>query len=270
MFCQTINKSASRDALTSTDSNSLLGTISMNIYNTLLSSDKIHRRYAIRYMNFIESRPKNRNLKYSEQHHILPRSLYPEFEDEPLNLISLTAKEHYIAHHLLYKAFPKSYSMLRAFWGMCNGWQDLSTQHRYTPQNTSRTYSELRKHVAIEMSKRMSEHNPYTQQKIKDRIIEKHGGLGNSSDTIFAKQKQTMIEKFGTDNYFKLPEFILGIAERNRNAWKDSDVKEKRIANMKIGLMNRPILKCPHCGKESKSNSNMKRYHFDNCKFTVV
>lgn len=242
----------------------------MNIYNTLLSSDKIHRRYAIRYMNFIESRPKNRNLKYYEQHHILPRSLYPEFEDEPLNLISLTAKEHYIAHHLLYKAFPKSYFMLNAFWGMCNGWQDSNTQDRFIPKNTSRIYSELKQAISKRMSERMAEQNPYAQQKIKDRIIEKHGGLGNSSDTIFAKQKQTMIEKFGTDNYFKLPEFISGIAERNRNAWKDSDAKEKRIANMKIGLMNRPILECPHCGKESKSNSNMKRYHFDNCKFTVV
>ena len=216
------------------------------------------------------SRPKNRNLGYSEQHHILPRSIFPEFEFDPDNLILLTAKEHYIAHHLLYRAFPKSYYMLRAFWGMCNGWQDSTTQDRFIPKSTSRIYSELRQAVSKEMSKRMSEHNPYTQQKIKDKIIEKHGGLGNSSDTIFAKQKQTMIEKFGTDNYFKLPEFISGIAERNRKAWEDPNAKEKRIANMKIGLMNRPILKCPHCGKESKSNSNMKRYHFDNCKFTVI
>lgn len=151
---------------------------------------------------------------------------------------------------------------------MSNGWQESSTQNRYIPQNTSQIYSELRKHVSIEMSKRLTEHNPYTQQSIKDKIIKKHGGLGNGSTAIFAKQKQTMLERFGTDNYFKLPEFVSGIAERNRKSWKDPEAKEKRIANIKIGLMNRPILQCPHCGKESKSNSNMNRYHFDRCKST--
>ena len=242
----------------------------MNIYDILMSSNGIYHRYAIRYINFIKSRPKNRNLEYSEQHHILPKSIFPEYQFNSENLILLTAKEHYIAHHLLYKAFPKSYSMLHAFWGMCNGWQDSNTQDRFIPKNTSRIYTELKQTFSKRMSERMIEQNPYAQQKIKDKIIENHGGLGNSSDTIFAKQKQTMIEKFGTDNYFKLPEFISGIAERNRNSWKDSDAREKRIANMKIGLMNRPILKCPHCGKESKNNSNMKRYHFDNCKSVVV
>ena len=241
----------------------------MNIYDILLSSSEIHNRYAIRYINFIKSRPKNRNLEFSEQHHILPRSLYPGFEFNLENLILLTPKEHYIAHHLLYKAFPNSYRMLRAFWGMCNGWQNLNTQKRFSPKNTSRIYSELRKVVATEMSRRMSETNPYTQKKVKDKIIEKHGGLGNASVSIFSKQKQTMLDRYGVDNYFKSPEFIAGISERNRNAWKDPSAKETRIANMKIGLMNRPILKCPHCEKQSKSNSNMKRYHFDNCKYVT-
>ena len=238
----------------------------MSIYDELLSNNNICHRYAVRYINFIKSRPVDRKLDYVEQHHILPKSLYPAFEFNKDNLISLTPKEHYIAHLLLYRAFPKSYFMLRAFWCMCNGWYFSETQKRLKPRTTSKIYSVLRETISDEMSKRMSKNNPYTQQKIKDKIIEKHGGLGNASQSISAKQKQTMMDRYGIDNYFKSPEFIAGIAERNRNSWKDPDAKEKRIANMKIGLMNRPILECPHCGKQSKSNSNMKRYHFSNCK----
>lgn len=37
-------------------------------------------------------------------------------------------------------------------------------------------------------------------------------------------------------------------------------------ANISKALIQREPLKCPHCDMVSKSASNMKRYHFDNCK----
>ncbi len=39
----------------------------------------------------------------------------------------------------------------------------------------------------------------------------------------------------------------------------------KRVAEGKCSLSNKPIVTCPHCGK-SGDNSNMKRWHFNNCK----
>jgi hypothetical protein len=124
----------------------------------------------------------------------------------------------------------------------------------------------LKQKLSIEASKRLSQNNPYTSDKVKEMIINKHGGLGNGSQSIFDKQKRTMIETYGVDNIFKHPDFITSNVERTRQSWKDEDKKAKRIANMKEGLKNRPILECPHCGMQSKSNSNMQRYHFDNCK----
>ena len=38
---------------------------------------------------------------YCEYHHIKPRSIYPELIDEQSNIVALTAKEHYVAHHIL-------------------------------------------------------------------------------------------------------------------------------------------------------------------------
>lgn len=62
-----------------------------------------------RYLKFIESR-KNRQLSinsYIEVHHILPRSLAPKYKklkDHPWNAVSLTPREHIIAHIMLYRA----------------------------------------------------------------------------------------------------------------------------------------------------------------------
>lgn len=50
---------------------------------------------------------------YSELHHIWPRSL--SGGNEPENLVRLTAKEHFVAHHLLTKIFPDSREMAFAF-----------------------------------------------------------------------------------------------------------------------------------------------------------
>jgi hypothetical protein len=73
-----------------------------------------------RYTKFIEGR-KNReidkNFTYTEIHHINPRSLGGTNDVD--NLICLTAREHYIAHWMLFKVYPNSYKMFNAFYSMC-------------------------------------------------------------------------------------------------------------------------------------------------------
>lgn len=40
-------------------------------------------------------------VKYTETHHILPRSMFPEYDKEPWNLVRLTYQQHYRAHEIL-------------------------------------------------------------------------------------------------------------------------------------------------------------------------
>jgi hypothetical protein len=54
---------------------------------------------------------------YIERHHIIPLSL--KGEDIDLNIVSLTAKEHFVAHHLLWK-IHRNPPMTKAFMLMCN------------------------------------------------------------------------------------------------------------------------------------------------------
>ena len=71
------------------------------------------------YNCLIEKRKQFPILKtnqYCEQHNIIPQCLGGK--DEPFNLVNLTLKEHYLAHHLLIKIYSGTdaeYKMILAF-----------------------------------------------------------------------------------------------------------------------------------------------------------
>lgn len=72
------------------------------------------------YERLIEKRrrePLDRNTVYCEKHHFIPRCMGGT--NEAWNLIYLTAKEHFIAHHLLYLMNPTNLSLMSAFMAMC-------------------------------------------------------------------------------------------------------------------------------------------------------
>jgi hypothetical protein len=85
----------------------------------------------------------------TEEHHVLPESLCGplESEDRILRefLVPLTPKEHYIAHHLLLKIYPKESkerkSMFYAFNYMCHS---PSNKGRSEYKITARTFEMLR------------------------------------------------------------------------------------------------------------------------------
>ena len=70
--------------------------------------------------NAIIERANNRILDkniYAEKHHIIPQSMGGTNISE--NIVRLTAKEHFVAHHLLWKIY-KNPQMTKAFMLMCN------------------------------------------------------------------------------------------------------------------------------------------------------
>lgn len=66
-----------------------------------------------KHYDLLINRAINRTIDgYTENHHIIPRCMGGI--DEKSNLVSLTAKEHYVAHQLLVKIYPKEYKLLYA------------------------------------------------------------------------------------------------------------------------------------------------------------
>lgn len=64
------------------------------------------------YDNLIECRKALSYKGYTEKHHIIPRCLGGN--DEPSNLVYLSAREHFIAHALLCKIYPGNFKLASA------------------------------------------------------------------------------------------------------------------------------------------------------------
>ena len=97
-----------------------------------------NNKYTKWYFNIITAARNQRELEYSEKHHIIPKSLGGS--NDPSNLVALTAREHFICHWLLVRIYPNSTKLFHALWGMCN--QKNKVQKRYVPP--SRAYEEAR------------------------------------------------------------------------------------------------------------------------------
>lgn len=104
------------------------------------------------YNRIIENRIENVYAGYTENHHILPRSLGGS--DDKTNLVRLNAREHFICHLLLTKIYdfntPSGKKMVKAFMMMmCSS----ENQERYI---TSKDFKVLREKFAQIQSENQS------------------------------------------------------------------------------------------------------------------
>lgn len=81
----------------------------LNTFCTLGALKKMN--YERIYKNIVSS---NYSLfEYVEKHHIIPRCVGGTDDDS--NIVSLSAKAHYVAHHILTKIYPKNPKLMFAF-----------------------------------------------------------------------------------------------------------------------------------------------------------
>jgi len=99
-------------------------------------------RWVIRYQKFINY-AKHRQLplnQFYETHHIKPRSQGGDNSKD--NLIKLTLREHFLAHYILAKAYPKHLGLVSAFVQMCNkNFDKLGYDFIIRKYTTSKMYS---------------------------------------------------------------------------------------------------------------------------------
>lgn len=166
-------------------------------------------------------------------HHVLPRSIYPEYSSLPspsFNLVLLTYKEHLFAHHMLYEIYGRSGPMSNAFKRMCynkDSKKFVKSSHMTSLKNSNYTHSE-------EIRKKISEN------------------LGR--DKISRAQKRLYEE--GSSNLISLNEKRI---EEGTHNFLDSETQKKgtEAAAKKIWF-------CPHCEKSGRGG--FVAQHFDNCK----
>lgn len=233
--------------------------------------------YALVYESLINTR-RNRQLdinEYYEVHHIIPRSMGGSNEKE--NLIHLTAREHYIAHRLLYKIHNNS-KMAAAWFFMCTG--DIKGRETYS----SKHYERARKAHSKHMKKTMKgsgnhfygkQHTNESKAKIgkanKNRV-KSQTEIDNWVKKVASKPKNAQHrKKLGKSKkgMLTLKNIVtletIFIKHYHKNLYSNAIWKTTYIASR---ILNKyVIVTCPHCKKESESNNaTFSRWHFDNCK----
>jgi hypothetical protein len=214
--------------------------------------------------NNIILRAKNRpdTVGYFEIHHILPRCLGGNNSKE--NLVRLTAKEHFLCHYLLYKmqapATPAYYKMIYAFKMMKA--QQPGTDRYFN----ARLYESARTVFAEAMSAARigKTHSEETKQKLRAAATGK-----TQSEEM--KQKMSVYwtdRPQSEETKRKRSKALTGrtLSEGAKQKLRDRIVSEETKQKLRDTFARFPLLTCPHCGMQSKSQSNLNRWHFDNCK----
>ena len=129
-------------------------------------------KYLKWYFDLIEKRKNDPPNEFYEKHHILPKSIFPEFENDIENLVSLSYREHFIAHILLYKHYKylnKDYEKTKMAFPLT-----LMKYFSSTEKHNSRKFEYVKKISSINrigkstiteegrerISKRMKKNNP--------------------------------------------------------------------------------------------------------------
>ena len=151
-------------------------------------------------------RPKNKKDKknfpnqYFEFHHILPKSLFPNWTKRQSNLVALTAREHFFCHQLLIKIYPCGKMACALFKMMPN----------IAKYRSSKDYEKIRKQAALLL---LGENSPF---------YGKH-------HTDEAKQKNAewhKMHKYAKEIYDK-------IHEKNKGKKRTEETKKRMSDSMK-------------------------------------
>lgn len=154
-----------------------------------------------------ENRKKGEGIYY-EEHHIKPRSIFPELINDPDNKVLLTAREHYFCHQLLTKIYAEGEAhkkMISALWFLTHDKQNKT-------KISSREYERLREEHAKLLSEDMKG-NTYGFQKgkaspMKGKKTGKHPwnyGLKMKTPEEYAETKERAKERDKARRY-KTPE----------------------------------------------------------------
>ena len=200
-----------------------------------------------------------------EKHHILPKSMGGTNDEE--NIVFLTPKEHYVAHHLLWK-IHKNREMHFAFWLLATKCSNRKEKGSYNVN--SRTYQLLKEQHSKEVSLihkgkvRSIETRQKASTSLKGKLAWNKGKTGIYSEESIKKMSLARIgfiesaetSKKKSDSAKKRPMPV--------NIHSEEAKEKRKLSNEQWRISNQST--CPHCDKTGVS-FNMKRYHFDNCKF---
>ena len=215
---------------------------------------------------------KKGNGEYYEKHHILPKSLYPQWAKEKRNLVLLTFREHFFCHQLLTKIYPGP-SMYAALAYMssrkkCSSRQYAICRKALVDFNRSRSRESVL--ASIKKTHETIKSRLENDEDFRIRYIEskKCAGKAGNTDSAKRKRQQTRSGKSYTESckagFEKLKKsekynsWLDKVGSSNRNKrWFNNGVNEIRSYDKPIGYSEgRLFYERPHSIQKGGKNNN--------------
>lgn len=192
---------------------------------------------------------KNAKSDYTEVHHIVPKCMGGS--NDKSNLVRLTAREHYLAHRLLTKIYPKNPSIWHAFACMSR----VKRERKYT----SLQYEMMKK----SRSKAMSMDNPVHKidREVVLRNIENMTKMNIGDNNIMRRSKE--LREFHS-NRMKNDNPMTKYPERNRTAkpvivtYEDGTQEHYSYAKKFSEIKNVPYSTVKHIMRKKLSSKKYK------------
>lgn len=224
------------------------------------------------YINLINDAIVNpKSDEYKELHHILPKCMGGP--NEKNNLVRLTARQHYLAHWLLYKIY-KTPKLVHAWHSMSR--IGVGQEERAINSNLFEYCKKERSKILSENSK--GEKNNFYGKKHKDEVKKRLSEMNLGKKRISQQGISSWIEKVA-----KKPNSDLqkqNLANRNKKfltlqnkytlekVYIDRDKKSEYDSEIWVNpkkITPEKKVACDYCGFVSNSG-NIKRWHNENCK----
>lgn len=191
---------------------------------------------------------------YTENHHIIPRCMGGTDDDS--NLIRLTSKEHFIAHHLLWKEY-RTTKLAHAFFMMTI---ISSNQSRYV---NARLYEKAKQaHIeALKISMKGEGNNFYGRkhnkeslekisaankgkkhtQEFKDSVSRRFKGVPKSADhkKKIGRKGLLMVKNIKTDEVLRITKSELNLLDDSSNWWNLSAVAGAKDDTNRLSIVKK-------------------------------
>ena len=163
----------------------------------------------------------NAKYAYFESHHVLPKSIFPEYKNDKWNKVLLTAKEHLICHQLLTQMLANGkayYQMIRAYHSMAIRKTENMPRHELTPTE----YKELK--LKFSESQRLLGQKP-CKDITKIRISVANKGRKPSSLALENSIKARLGKKKPANSVFASTQAQIGNTNVRGKSWWNNGVK---------------------------------------------
>ena len=240
-----------------------------NIYNSLiLKGQSLH---TIREVQRLDD-------ACFENHHIIPRCMGGS--NDFLNLVYLTPEEHFLAHQLLIKIYPKVYSLYLSVQIMIGSGKYAKNNKSYgrikrsIKENKKTLGMPLETRIKISVSRKGMKFSDETKKKMSESRIGKTWEelMGIEKAQQFRVERTRPRGPLSKETKDNISTSKKGIAP---HVWTDemklktsmttTGVKKPESQRVKLKEYNSIERICPHCDKKG-SGPSMQRWHFNNCK----